>query len=162
MNFDIGKLYSAIDADQLEPGDQVICADNMSDLKKFVAEAGGKNKNLVIGVIETIADESETERFKLVNDIHYSLAYLVKKVEYRPFKSTKELVDYWYSTYLKQIVPDPMMMPLIWIQNKETRDKELIISYGEDRYYTENTAGDMKGLLDSYTFLDGSACGVKK
>ncbi len=159
MQFDKTKVFTALTADLLEPGDQVICADNMSDLKAFVTEAKGKKD---ICVIEAIADEGESERFKLVNDIHYALAYLVNKVEYRPFKDTKELVEVFEK--IAHILPYDynFFMPFIWIKNRETGDKELILTYGKDRYYTENTAGDMEGLLRYYTFLDGSPCGVKK
>jgi len=160
MKFDATKVYTAATADQLEPGDKVICADNMSDLKEFVAEHGGKVKDL--GVIEAIGAEDISERFKLVNDIHYALAYLVQKVEYRPFKNTKELVEVFMK--IAHILPYDyaFFMPFIWVKNKATGDKELILSYGKDMYYTENTAGDMQGLLDCYTFLDGTPCGVKK
>lgn len=159
MKFELSKVYTAATAEMLEPGDQVICADNMSDLKEFVAKSGGKVKDL--GVIEAIGDESINDRFKLANDTSYALAYLVKKVEYRPFKDTKELIEVFEK--IAHILPYDynFFMPFIWIKNKETGDKELILTYGKDRYYTENTAGDMQGLLDCYTFLNGSPCGVR-
>ena len=102
------------------------------------------------------------DRFKLANDTNYALAYLVKKIEYRPFKSTKELVEVFEK--IANILPYDykFFMPFIWIKNKGTGDKELILTFGKHEYYTENSSGDMKALLDYYTFLDGTPCGVKE
>lgn len=160
MKFELSKVYTAATAEMLEPGDLVICADNMSDLKVFVGESSGNVKDL--GVIEAIGDESINDRFKLANDTNYALAYLVKKIEYRPFKSTKELVEVFEK--IANILPYDykFFMPFIWIKNKGTGDKELILTFGKHEYYTENSSGDMKALLDYYTFLDGTPCGVKK
>lgn len=73
MEFDKSKCYSALDADELKPGDKVIVANCMTILREFVRNGE------YIGVIKEICSEENEERFLIENDTMYALAYLVER-----------------------------------------------------------------------------------
>ena len=74
MEFKKERVYSAVNADELKPGDKVIVADNLVDLKEFVR----KND---VHEIEDILSEKCSERFGVCGMANYALAYLVERKE---------------------------------------------------------------------------------
>ena len=82
MIFDETKVYTALNAAQLKPGCEVICADTIYDLKMAVA-----NASKGIQLLE-ILPEDYKYRFQVETSQHYAYAYLVthdKDIEI-PFK----------------------------------------------------------------------------
>ena len=90
MEFDKSKVYTALNADELEVGSKVIIADSLQALKdKFSKFAFDENYAIRIG---SILPETEMHRFKTSLGNAYSLAYLIsppKKPEYKPFSDTE-------------------------------------------------------------------------
>lgn len=80
---------------------------------------------------------------------------------YRPFKDTDELIKVWCDKGGKWQKRE-LTMPHIWVKNKERGSQELIVAYNGDMFLTEYAQGDMEKLLEWYTFLDGSPCGVEE
>lgn len=87
---------------------------------------------------------------------------------YRPFKDTDELIKVWcekkgedYTGYVAGVYHD---MPNIWVKRKNfPKDRgTLITSLDEDIVYVGICQRTMDELLDDYTFLDGSPCGVEE
>lgn len=89
MKFDKSKVYTALNADELEIGSKCIFADNLADLKDFVEH------DYNLDVLLKVADENLNERFLGKNySSWWYLAYLVEPTEkkkYRPFTSKKSL-----------------------------------------------------------------------
>lgn len=90
MEFDKSKVYTALNADELEVGSTVIVADSLQVLKdrvrKFPVDKDYVNR------IESLLPEIEVHRFKTSRGNIYSLAYLIsppEKPEYKPFSNTK-------------------------------------------------------------------------
>lgn len=79
---------------------------------------------------------------------------------YRKFKDTKELINYWSTNY--DIRPRPKFSnPNIWIKCKcDCNSDKLISEYGVDWIKIEFKQLSMQILFEKYTFLDGSPCGV--
>ncbi len=77
MEFDKSKCYSAVNADELRPGDKVIVAYNMYQLKERVKMF----TESVINEIEAIYDDCYCNRFKVKYNENYPLplAYLVER-----------------------------------------------------------------------------------
>ena len=75
MKFDVSKVYTAVNADELKTGDEVILADTISDLNEQVVNANGSR---IIQHIDKIQSQEEIFRF-VARDIEYALAYLVER-----------------------------------------------------------------------------------
>lgn len=124
MNFDEKMVFSAVNAEELKPGDKVIVADTMMTLKGIVL-ANDETRAVELKAINT---GDNMYRFKAQGS-EYNLAYLVERQEnccrcghamcslagtkekdkkvktceyyepknkYRPFQDTNELIDCWY------------------------------------------------------------------
>jgi hypothetical protein len=76
MEFDKTRVYTALNADELKPGDKVIVADQLAVLKQRVQEA----KEYSVVVLKKINGEDWGRRFGLTMSDH-ALAYLVERAE---------------------------------------------------------------------------------
>lgn len=73
MEFDVKRVYTALDADKLKVGSECIFADTMETLKTLVRCDDGTYNTL-----KCIGDESCSDRFvSAKSDIAFNLAYLV-------------------------------------------------------------------------------------
>lgn len=81
MTFDISKVYTAVNADELKGNDKVIVADDLSTLRRRVEE---NNPNMIREIL-LINPEDMIGRFVIpglfgANDcVYYNLAYLVER-----------------------------------------------------------------------------------
>lgn len=84
MEFDINRVYTALNADEVKVGSKVVCANTIKDLKRKVAE----NE---ITEIKGIKDDCYENRFSAWLDddlLGYALAYLVSEPEEKKLKWT--------------------------------------------------------------------------
>lgn len=84
MEFDINRVYTAVNADEVKAGSKVICANTIKDLKRKVAE----NE---ITEIKGIKDDCYENRFSAWFDddlLGYALAYLISEPEEKKLKCT--------------------------------------------------------------------------
>lgn len=84
MEFDKSKVYTALNADELEIGDVVIAADTLYDIKQYVQK--GKH----VCEITSIESSDNTYRFEAIDTV-YALAYLIAKRNdpYKEFKKAQ-------------------------------------------------------------------------
>ena len=100
---EVGKIYSAVDADELEAGDLVVCGDNLSD-------AGDKNKEPC--ELQRIEGEGVDYRFVAIDEFSYgwALARLVcpkKHAEtYKAWKTGAKVEMYVCPTWMSVEDPD--------------------------------------------------------
>lgn len=87
----------------------------------------------------------------------------VERKHYRPFRDTDELIKVW-GEKIKAFCDEipPIVMPLIWVQDKESGARLLITIYKKSWFSTETKCGSMEAIFNWYTFLDGSPCGVEE
>ena len=90
-----------------------------------------------------------------------------KEKHWRPFKSCEELIRYYYGLVKKvtgfDTVGTVYDMPNIWVRNKKTGLKELLIDYDNDREEGVEINGyRLEYLFQYFTFLDGSPCGCEE
>jgi len=87
---------------------------------------------------------------------------------YRPFKDCNELIEHYQKNYKSAIGCDiyfpSLYKPCIWVREKDTECDSLITEYAP---YGVTLGGEinrigLQELLDNYTFLDGSPCGVEE
>lgn len=81
MEFDNSKVYTALNADELEIGSKVIVANDLAHLKVFVRDD-------FICILEKVLDEESTCRFVANDGAPYSLAYLVSEPEEKKLEWT--------------------------------------------------------------------------
>lgn len=85
MEFDINRVYTAVNADELKVGSKVVCANTIKDLKRKVAE------NEITEII-AIKDECFENRFSIWSIsntiLGYALAYLISEPEEKKLKWT--------------------------------------------------------------------------
>lgn len=90
MEFDKSRVYTALNADELEVGSKVIVADTLQGLKdRLNKSASDENYTIRIG---GILPETEIHRFKTSLGNNYPLAYLIsppKEPKYKPFSDTE-------------------------------------------------------------------------
>ena len=87
--------------------------------------------------------------------------YRVKEEsKYRPYKDTEEMINDFCERF--GVKRTNFGEPFIWIINKTC--KRLIISYDVGSIYVQYCSEienvTMQDLLDTFTYLDGSVCGV--
>ena len=112
MEFKKERVYSAVNADELKPGDKVIVADRLSDLKILIQENA-------ISTLKKVKGENKGYRFDVGVGIPYALAYLVKRKEncancshscksinpclhYEPKTDTPELISLGNGQYVER------------------------------------------------------------
>lgn len=164
MEFDKSRVYTALNADELKVGDKVYVADSLSDLKRLVE----MNMSNCERKLKAIRKDYEINRFVVenpdFNEYAYNLAYLVERAEekkFRPYKDTDEMI----ADYKKRFSVDcaEYEFPLIWIKSKEIGgEKNLIIDAFESAIGISDEYVPFKSLFNSYTYLDGSPCGVEE
>ena len=90
MEFDKTRIYTAVNADELQIGSKCIFSDTMDDLKiKFL------NVEDYIDALEFVCNDDEAERF-LCKNTTYLLAYLIEppaEPKYRPFESAEKAME---------------------------------------------------------------------
>ena len=80
---------------------------------------------------------------------------------YRPFKDDEELMNTW-DAKVGGFKMD-LFMPIIWIKSKATGDKLLVGVFQKNGICTANDMYfDWEHLLELFTFLDGTPCGVEE
>lgn len=88
--------------------------------------------------------------------------------EYRPYENYKELIRCFRRIWRKERRYEPeydfdlsIEMPSIWVVNKDSGIREMIIGYGENIVLLPRANLTMQDLLNEYTFINGSPCGVE-
>lgn len=164
--FDERLVYSAANADKLVPGDRVIVANTLKELKDRV----NIDDPAIIDVIETIGSEDEVERFWIEDGgLHFALAFLVEhrpKFLYRPFKNSKEFIKTWEVKYPQSKERPSFICPHIWVRPKMEVDGEkvdgvMVTCFSESYVCVDTQQVNFKTFLDSFEFLDGTPCGIK-
>ena len=82
MDFDIKKVYSAVNADEVKAGSKVILANDMNSLRKKV----GSSED--ISILDDILPDYYPDRFESIDKLVYSLCYLIEEPEEKKLKWT--------------------------------------------------------------------------
>ena len=77
MDFDVSKVYTAVNADELHKGDLVFGADTLQWLKTVVKNAEEKYPEVITGILT----EDNEYRFTLSGERNYQLAYFVCRAD---------------------------------------------------------------------------------
>lgn len=96
--------------------------------------------------------------FEIGSNISFQFAREIigEEPKYRPYKDTDEMVEDFKRR--AEITTSEMSLPLIWVKSKKTDFRYLLSDFGTA---TVDAVG-FSDLLDDYTYLDGSPCGIKE
>nr|DAW66646.1 MAG TPA: hypothetical protein [Caudoviricetes sp.] len=152
MEFDKSRIYTAVNADELQIGSKVILSNVLSELK----EAVEVEKEEAIQTLAIIRGENEVLRF--VGDKYhsgYTLAYLIEpptEKKYKPFESVEEA--------MKAIKAHGG-----WITDVEAKRTFLVQAYENSAECKQLLLGHswvtLDDLFEIFVFADdGTPCGV--
>lgn len=174
MVFFEDRIYTVLNADELKAGDMVVVGDNLAELRDKVVEADDPTAmrgdfKMVLPIVQ-VKPIDAGYRF-VVEDrygtqVGYALAYLVeRKVEtgWRAYKDSDEMKEDFQKRYLTHIsVDNPMWHPTIWLKHKEDNVSCQIIAVRDEDVYVYGCWNSFDNLLEEYTYLDGTLCGVEE
>lgn len=168
MKFDISRVYTAVNASELNTGDKVIVACTLKDLMDDVKA----NDTSRLVYIYCIGEEDEERRFYEFEDKTlflpkpWPLAYLVEhapKRKYRPYKDCDEMINDFKRRYGNAMnANNPMWHPLIWVKHKSSANVFLCTYFNGVSITASNVNLNLKSLFDEFTYMDGSPCGVEE
>lgn len=159
MEFDKSKVYTALNADDINVGSMGYFADNLKDLKEAVEH--GERENY--GEIEAITCEADSCRFSIKKGSIFALFYLVKepkKEKLRPYNDTNEMIDHFNERF--DLIPQKYRLPTMWIKHKDSGCKYLITGCADDHILAYPYTIKFEVLLENFTYLDGSPCGIEE
>ena len=147
MEFDKSRVYTALNADELEIGSKCIFADTIQDLREQVQDELAK---AYAKTLTELYDDDSVDRFK-VGCCTYLYAYLIEppdEPKYKPFKSVEEA--------MKAIKAHGG-----WVKDTICNRCYAIVAYGSGFVETTQYAVSIRALFKSYVFVDDdSPCGV--
>lgn len=89
-------------------------------------------------------------RYQFIREI------IEEEPKYRPYKNTDEMIEDFKQR--AKIATREMSLPLIWVKSKDSDFRYLLSDFGT----VAVDAINFIELLDDYTYLDGSPCGIKE
>lgn len=161
MEFDKSKIFTAVNADEIEIGSIGCFANDLQSLSERVTE----------GLVHKVTEiKPITSERRFVSDFNSrcvsdcSLFYLVEEpTKYRPYENTDEMIEDFKKRakkhYNANFFKCPMFYPFIWLKSKENGDKPLCTYFGVSNVLVGMKYFSLETLFKKYTYLDGSPCG---
>lgn len=162
MEFDKSRVYTSVNADEVKVGSKGYLANNIYSLQQAVQY----NDKECFGKIDCIRGTGTGFRFAAANDTCFSLFYLIEEQEekkLRPYRDSDEMVEDFKKRFNVKV--QPYEMPLIWIKIKDTDKKYLVVRFASALTICHNVEVNtptLEDLVEGYTYLDGSPCGIEE
>ena len=145
MEFDKSKVYTSVNADELEIGSKCIFADAVGNLQDKV-----ENNNEVSMELALIKPTDRPSRFEAENGNWYLLAYLIEppaEPKYKPFESIDKAME-------------AIKKHGGWVKWKDDDIQGLVVGKSDDRVKILQDWVLPEELFEGYVFADdGSPCG---
>lgn len=101
------------------------------------------------------ADINRAPEFWNINKL-----YRIKQQgRFRPYRHTSELIEAWKGK--ETCVHSDLVLPIIWVKSKNTPTSLNIAGIKDNSVLINKTWVCLEVLFSTYTFLDGSSCGVE-
>lgn len=159
MTFDISKVYTMLNAEDVKIGSKGYFADNVKTLKEAVLA----EDSVMFGEVEEIFDDSASRRFGIKDEsgCGFGLFYPVNKPEskkFRPYTNVNEMVDDFKER--SHHVSDNKDQNLsIYVKSKDNAMMFLVTCFGDGYIRIGLCTTTFANLFKNYTYLDGSPCG---
>lgn len=111
-------------------------------------------------------DNSYGCRFRKKDGNTYALFYLTeepREKKLRPYMDTDEMIEDFEKRFNVNV--QPYEMPLIWVKTKGADKKYLIVRFASALTICHNVevyTPTLEDLVEGYTYLDGSPCGIEE
>lgn len=165
MEFDKSKAFSSINADEVKVGSIGYAGSTYDELYYYVTHDSKKKVKLI-----DIKKGEFIKRFLVRNrnkeEYAYFVFYLLEepketKDNYRPYKN----IDEWLYAYCGEFgfFKSSSGFP-IWVKDVNTGIVRMITEYStiDNTVRTGDYWCSMEELLEDYTYLDGTKCGIKE
>lgn len=164
MEFDKSRVYTALNADELQIGSKCIFANGIKEIKDCL-----QTRFFNIETLTKIKDEAYCARFIIHNhslhqDMDYALAYLIElptEPKPKPFENLKQLIvaTEKHGKTVKSIAGQNESTIIgMTLSNRVIIDKSFSQSFGQP--YGGKVSCTTEELLDNFVFLsDNSPCG---
>lgn len=162
MKFDKEKIFTVLNANEVRIGSSGYFADNLRSLRVATEEEYSR----AYGEIEEIMDNSYGCRFRKKDGDTYTLFYLAeepREKKLRPYKNMDEMVEDFKERFNVNV--PPYEMPLILLKTKGADKKYLIVNFASALTICHNVevyTPALEDLVEGYTYLDGSPCGIEE
>ena len=144
MEFDKSKVYTALNADELQIGSRCIFADTINELKSRL-----EYFESYIDTLEGVCNDDEAERF-VCKDTTYLLAYLIEppdEPKYKPFKDIDKAME-------------AIKKHGGWIKKKSNRYQYIVIAKSSTSLRLYDGWFTLEAIFYDYVFADdGTPCG---
>lgn len=133
------------------------CVDWINDRRKFedVMVAYSEGKEVEFLNVGNIWCRALTPEWKI------GTKYRIKPKKYRAFKNTDELKKKWEELCPTNIHRPSLCEPLIWVKSKLNDSTGVISRFADTVVGVSYTTLDLKELFETFTFLDGTPCGIE-
>lgn len=162
MEFDKSRVYTAVNADEVKVGSKGYFANNIYSLQQAVQH----NDKECFGKVDCIRGTGTGFRFAADNGTCFSFFYFIEEQEekeLRPYRDSDEMVEDFKKRFNVHV--QPYEMPLIWIKIKDTDKKYLVVRFASSLTICHNVevyTPTLEDLVEGYTYLDGSPCGIEE
>ena len=145
MKFDKSRVYTAVNADELQIGSKCIFADTVKGLRRKVEEDTYR-----VETFYRLHNNSGDDLF-VGNDCAYCYAYLIEppdEPKYKPFESVEKAME-------------AIKKHGGWVKDKKNNVQLLVVGFDDDNGFLGNGYScSYTGLFLDYVFADdGSPCG---
>ena len=158
MEFDKSKVYTAVNADELQIGSKCIFADTVKGLRRKVEEDAD-----CVETFYRLHNNGGDDLF-VGNNYVYCYAYLIEppaEPKYKPFENLKQLIvaTEKHGETVKSIAGQKESTIIgMTLNNRVIIDKSFSQSFGQS--YGDKVSCTTEELLDNFVFLsDNSPCG---
>lgn len=162
MKFDINKIYTAVNADEVEVGSIGIFADTFEEFRTSIYNNYVGHK----GSIREIRTDNHRDRF-VPNELMKkasTLFYLLEEPKEEKYRSYRNIDEFITDYCNKKGVEIPSLeYPIIWLKDVNTNIVRMVTEYCplDNTVRTGDYWSNFQELLENYTHLDGSRCGIK-
>ena len=162
MEFDKSRVYTSVNADEVKAGSKGYFANNIYSLQQAVQHNGKE----CFGKVDCVKGTDTGFRFAADNGTCFSLFYFIEEQEekkLRPYRDSDEMVEDFKKRF--NVCVQPYEMPLIWIKIKDTDKKYLVVRFASSLTICHNVevyTPIFEDLVEGYTYLDGSPCGIEE
>lgn len=161
MEFDKSRVYTALNADELQIGSMCIFANTIADLRNIVQD---EDARYYMSELTQVFPDMVVERFEQDETEVYGLAYLIEppaEPKYKPFENLKQLIvaTEKHGETVKSIAGQNESTIIgMTLSNRVIIDKSFSQSFGQP--YGDKVSCTTEELLDNFVFLsDNSPCG---
>ena len=156
MEFDKSRVYTAVNADELQRGSKCVFADTVKGLRRRVEEDAN-----CVETFYRLYNNGGDDLF-VGNDCAYCYAYLIEpSTKYKPFENLKQLIvatEKHGETMKSRVGQNESTIIGMTLSNRVIIDKSFSQSFGQP--YGDKVSCTTEELLDNFVFLsDNSPCG---